>query len=76
MYYITLSLLNVVSFSIEPSLLYLFQVPCFLSLRKGKFGKEVSGNLPGMLVTYCSLSFLFAWRMAPQVKEGEMLSTK
>jgi hypothetical protein len=77
MYYITLLLcLNGVSLSIEPSFLYLVQVPCFLPLRKCKFGKEVSGNLPILLVTFGSLSLLFAWRMAPQVKEGEMLSTE
>ena len=41
-----------------------------------KFGKYLSGNLPRMLVTFGSLSLLFAWRIAPQVKEGEMLHHK
>jgi hypothetical protein len=67
---------NVVSLSSEPSLLYLVQVQCFLLLRKGTCGKEVSGNMPGILMTFGSLSLLFAWRMAPHVKEGEMLSTE
>jgi hypothetical protein len=29
-----------------------------------------------MLVTFCSLSLLFASGMAPQTKKGEMLSTE
>jgi hypothetical protein len=29
-----------------------------------------------MLVTFCSLSLLFASGMAPQAKKGEMLSTE
>ncbi len=41
-----------------------------------KFGKQASGNLPIMLVTLGSLSRPFAYRMAPQAKTGEMLSTE
>jgi hypothetical protein len=41
-----------------------------------KFGKEAGGILPMMLVTFCSLSLLFASGMAPQTKKGEMLSTE
>src|SRR5260370_22033587 len=33
-----------------------------------EFGKEASGNLPILLVTFDSVFLLFAWRMAPQMR--------